>query len=227
MAEKYHAPIIAYGRHWQAFREKDRLLFQDEKGLCDLPLPVLPGAHQIANAGMAIATLRHLDFGQDTLNDALTKAYWPARMQRLASGNLVEEAGSAELWLDGGHNPAAGEALAGHLATLSPKPTYMICGMLNTKDISGFLTPFVPNVKELIGVSIPNEINTLSAEQTVDYARNTGIKAQTAQTIREAIENIVQRDPSARILLCGSLYLAGEILRQNNTTKDGKHGSFD
>ena len=146
-------------------------------------------------------------------------------MQRLASGNLVEVAGAAELWLDGGHNPAAGEALAGHLATLSPKPTYMLCGMLKTKDILGYLTPFAPKVKGLIGVSIPNEINTLSAEETVDYARNSGIKAKTAQTVRKAIENIVQRDPSARILLCGSLYLAGEILRQNNKTKDGNHGS--
>ena len=226
VAEKYHAPVTAYGRHWHAVREKDRLLFKDEKGLCNLPLPALPGAHQIANAGMAIAALRHLDFGQATLEGALTKAHWPARMQLLASGNLVEAAGTAELWLDGGHNPAAGEALAAHLVTLSPKPTYIVCGMLNTKDITGFLTPFAPNVKELIGVSIPNEINTLSAKQTVDYAQSTGIKARTAQTVLEAIENIVQRDPSARILLCGSLYLAGEILRQNNKTKDGKRGSF-
>lgn len=226
VAEKYHAPVIAYGRHWHACHAKDRLIFRDEKGLCDLPLPALPGAHQIANAGMAIAVLRHLGLGQDTLEGALTKAHWPARLQHLASGNLVEVAGTAELWLDGGHNPAAGEALAGYLTTLPPKPTYMVCGMLNTKDISGYLAPFAPIVTELIGVSIPNEVNTLSAKQTVEHARSTGIKAQTAQTVREAIENIAQRDPLARILLCGSLYLAGEILRQNNNTKDSKHGSF-
>ena len=219
VAEKCNAPLIAYGKQWHASCEKHRLLFQDETGLCDLPLPVLPGAHQIANAGMAIAALRHLNFRQDTLEAAMTQAYWPARMQRLSSGNLVDLAGAAELWLDGGHNPAAGEALARHLATLAPKPNYMLCGMLNTKDIAGYLTPFVPHVTELVGVSIPNEINTLSAEQTVDYSRGVGITAQTAQTVREAIEIIVQKDPLARILLCGSLYLAGEVLRQNKSNK--------
>ena len=218
VAEKCHSPVIAYGQHWHASRERDRLVFQDETGLCDLPLPALPGAHQIANAGMAIATLRHLNFGQDTLEGAVTQAYWPARMQRLWSGNLVDLAGKAELWLDGGHNTAAGEALATHLATLSPKPTYMVCGMLNTKDISGYLTPFLPHVTELMGVSIPNEINTFTAEQTVQFARSAGIKAQMAETVLDAIETIVQKHPLARILICGSLYLAGYILRQNNKT---------
>ena len=218
VADKYHAPLIAYGQQWHAFFERDRLVFQDETGLCDLPLPALPGAHQITNAGVAVAALRHLNFGQDTLEGAMTQAYWPARMQRLSYGNLVDLAGKAELWLDGGHNPAAGQAVAEHLATLAPRSTYMVCGMLNTKDISGYLTPFAPYVTELMGVSIPNEINTLSAEQTVDYALSAGIKAQTAETVRKAIETIIQADPLARILLCGSLYLAGEILRQNNKT---------
>ncbi|NDH27331.1 MAG: hypothetical protein EBY35_14170 [Rhodobacteraceae bacterium] len=149
----------------------------------------------------------------------MTQAQWPARMQRLLSGRLVELAGNAELWLDGGHNPAAGEALAAHIATLPKKSTYLICGMLNTKDILGYLKPFSAHVDGLIGVSIPNEINTLSAEETVGKARAAGMHSMAAQTIGNAIQTVIQKDPNARILLCGSLYLAGEILRQNNQPK--------
>lgn len=220
VAEKRRAPIIAYGQHWHVFRERDRLIFQDETGLCDLPLPVLPGAHQISNAGMSIAALRHLNIDQEALDGAMTQAQWPARMQRLLSGRLVELAGNAELWLDGGHNPAAGEALAAHIATLPKKSTYLICGMLNTKDILGYLKPFSAHVDGLIGVSIPNEINTLSAEETVGKARAAGMHSMAAQTIDNAIQTVIQKDPNARILLCGSLYLAGEILRQNNHPKE-------
>ena len=220
VAEKRRAPIIAYGQHWHVSRERDRLIFQDETGLCDLPLPVLPGVHQIANAGMSIAALRQLNIDQEALDGALTQTQWPARMQRLLLGRLVELAGNAELWLDGGHNPAAGEALAAHIATLPKKSTYLICGMLNTKDILGYLKPFSAHVDGLIGVSIPHEINTLSAEETVGKARAAGMHSMAAQTIDNAIQTVIQKDPNARILLCGSLYLAGKILRQNNQPKE-------
>ena len=104
-------------------------------------MPNLPGPHQIMNAGAAIAALRHLGFGEGACAAAVTRAYWPARMERMTTGSLVARAGKAELWLDGGHNPAAGEAIAATLAGLPKRPTHLICGMLNTKDIGGYLRP--------------------------------------------------------------------------------------
>ncbi len=115
-ARKLHAPVIAHGQHWHVSEERNRLIYQDETGLLDLPKPNLRGPHQYGNAGMAIAALRHLGFGEEACEAAVTKAYWPARMQRLKTGPLVEMAPDAELWLDGGHNPAAGAALAETLA---------------------------------------------------------------------------------------------------------------
>jgi len=138
-AQKLGAPMIAYGQHWHVYEERGRLVYQDERGLLDLPPPNLLGAHQIQNAGAALAVLRHLGADETACEAAMTEASWPARMQRLQKGPLVETAGAAELWLDGGHNAAAGQALAAVLAGLPKRPTHLICGMLNTKDVSGYL----------------------------------------------------------------------------------------
>ena len=145
----------------------------------------------------------------------MTRAEWPARMQRLAWGPLVEAAGEAELWLDGGHNPAAGQALARHLAGLAPRPTYLVCGMLNTKDVSGYLGPLARVAQGLTAVSIPGEANTLTAGATAEAARGVGMAARTAESALAAVREIVAGEPRARILICGSLYLAGGILREN------------
>ncbi|MEL7256774.1 MAG: folylpolyglutamate synthase/dihydrofolate synthase family protein, partial [Pseudomonadota bacterium] len=113
-ARSLGTPLLAYGQHWHVSEERGRLVFQDEHGLRDLPLPNLPGAHQIENAGAAIAALRHLNLGDAAIEAAVASAHWPARMQRLTEGALAQTAPEAELWLDGGHNPAAGQALAKH-----------------------------------------------------------------------------------------------------------------
>ena len=207
------APLIAHGQHWHAFEERGRLVFQDETGLLDLPLPVLPGAHQIENAGAALAALRALGTGSPEA--AMQDAHWPARLQRLRSGPLASSATEIELWLDGGHNPAAGQAIARHLASLPNRPTHLICGMLNTKDIAGYLTPMAPHVQSLTAVSIPGEAATLPAETTAAAARAAGIDANTADTVADALAAIAKRAPRARVLICGSLYLAGSVLREN------------
>ncbi len=207
------APLIAHGQHWHAFEERGRLVFQDETGLLDLPLPVLPGAHQIENAGAALAALRALGTGSPEA--AMQDAHWPARLQRLRSGPLASSAPEIELWLDGGHNPAAGQAIARHLASLPNRPTHLICGMLNTKDIAGYLTPMAPHVQSLTAVSIPGEAATLPAETTAAAARAAGIDANTADTVADALAAIAKRAPRARVLICGSLYLAGSVLREN------------
>lgn len=214
-ARKLGAPLIAQGQHWHVQGERGRLIFQDETGLRDLPLPNLPGAHQIDNAGAALAALRHLQIDDVACEAAVTSAFWPARMQRLRTGPLIKAAPQAEIWLDGGHNAAAGQALGRHLATLPPRPTHLICGMLNTKDISGYLTPLATQAETLIAISIPGEANTLPAKDTAAAARRVGMTASTAGSAIEAVLHIALETPHARILICGSLYLAGNILREN------------
>ncbi len=214
-AARLGAPLIAQGRHWHVAAEGGRLIFQDESGLLDLPLPNLLGPHQIDNAGAAVAALRHLGADEAACAAAVSRAYWPARMQRLKHGPLVEAAQGAELWLDGGHNPAGGQALAATLATLPPRPTHLIVGMLNTKDIAGYLRPLAAQARSLTAVSIPGEVNTLSAEDTQRAATAAGITAGIAPSVQAAIETIVAKGSDARILIGGSLYLAGGVLREN------------
>jgi dihydrofolate synthase/folylpolyglutamate synthase len=211
------APLLAYGQHWHASPERDGMIYQDDAGLLDLPRPVLPGDHQIQNAGMALAALRHLSCGDAACGAAVTHAVWPARMQRLRTGPLAERAAQAgaELWLDGGHNPAAGVALASVLRGLPRRPTHLICGMLNTKDVRGYLAPLANTAESLTGISIPGEANTLPAEATAQAAQDVGLVATQAADVAEALNRILAKQPHARVLICGSLYLAGAVLREN------------
>lgn len=214
-ANRNHAPLIAYAQHWQIDTERDGLIFHDDNGVVQLPRPNLPGAHQFENAGTAVAALRQLGFGNEVCEAALTQAHWPARMQKLQSGPVIDIAPNAEIWLDGGHNPAAGRALGHHLSQLPKRPTYLICGMLNTKDIAGYLSPMAAHVEKLVAVSIPGELNTLPAEDTAAAAQQAGILSETAVDVITAAGDIAKTDPDARILICGSLYLAGNILRSH------------
>ena len=214
-AERVGAPLLAHGQHWHVGEERWRLVYQDETGLCDLPRPNLPGAHQFENAGLALAALRHLGFGERACEAAVTQTQWPARMQRLRHGPLVEAAEGAELWLDGGHNPAAGHAIAQTLSELPSRPLVLICGMLNTKDVGGYLRPLGNVADRLIGVSIPGEANTLTADETASAAKAQGLTADTADDLTDALRIATQRTSNARILICGSLYLAGSVLREN------------
>lgn len=211
-AERLGVPLLVQGQHWHCFADRGRMVFQDENGLLDLPLPALPGPHQIDNAGAAIAALRYLGHGAAACEAAVTKAYWPARMQRLRHGPLVESAPSVELWLDGGHNPAGGEAVAATLAVMPGRETHLICGMLNTKDIAGYLAPLAPFTTHLHAVSIPGEKATLPAEVTAEAARTAGMAASVAESVAAALAAC---PAGARVLICGSLYLAGSVLSEN------------
>jgi dihydrofolate synthase/folylpolyglutamate synthase len=156
-----------------------------------------------------------LGLGEAACAAAVTGADWPARLQRLRRGPLVEAARGAELWLDGGHNPAAGAALAEALTRLPPRPLHLVTGMLRTKDIAGYLRPLAPLARSLHGVTIPGETATLTAEETVAAARAAGMAAEPASSVAAAVAAIAAGDPGCRILICGSLYLAGRVLREN------------
>ena len=214
-AKALAAPVLAYGQHWHVSEGRGRLVFQDETGLLDLPLPNLPGPHQVQNAGAAVAALRFLGRDETACEAAVTRAYWPARMQRLRHGPLVDAAPKVELWLDGGHNPAGAEAVAATLAQMPLRETHLICGMLNTKDVVGYMMPLARQLTRLHAVSIPGEKNTLPAEVTRDAALSAGIDAVIAPSVADALVAIAASTPEARVVICGSLYLAGSVLREN------------
>jgi len=215
VATRHGAPLLAHGQHWHVGVEHGRLIYQDERGLVDLPLPVLRGPHQIMNAGTALAALRALGQDNDACEAAVTHADWPARMQRLDTGALAELVPKAELWLDGGHNPAGGRAIAATLQAMPLRETHLICGMLNTKDVAGFMRPLAAATASLSAVTIPGEANAIPAASIAAHAAAVGLPAHQAASVADALQALAIRAPQARILICGSLYLAGHVLREN------------
>lgn len=225
------ARLIVSGRDYDAYEQNGRLVVQREDRLLDLPLPALVGRHQIANAGTAVAaalslSAEHPELAVDeaALEAGLRVVEWPARMQRLKSGPLPEILGpECELWLDGGHNPAAGDMLADTLASLeekAPKPTYLVVGMMGQKDALGFLAPFRGLVRAIYTVPIPGAHEAPHSEESLaEVARNAGLNAVDRPGVREALETIANlHDGEKRVLICGSLYLAGHVLAMQEGT---------
>lgn len=215
------APLIRWGQDFDAFEQRGRLVFQQQDQLLDLAFPALIGPHQIVNAGTAIAAA--LAFGQVGIDEAeiehgLTSALWPARMQRLGPGALSRLLrDECELWLDGGHNPAGGQAIAQTLADLeerAPRPLHMVVGMMGQKDAAGFLEPFQGLARRMIAVPIPDAHEAAMApDALVDIAERIGLPSETARTVPAALRRIMaSTDGPVRILICGSLYLAGHVL---------------
>ena len=224
-AIKVRAPLHVAGEHWNVHEEHGRLVYQDEDGLLDLPAPKLNGRHQFDNAGVAIAALRVAGL---TLPDAayetgIVKVDWPARLQLLSHGALKAlTPPDSELWLDGGHNPEGGRALAvaiGGLEERVSRPLVLIVGMLSTKDCAGYLQHFAGLARIAFAIPIPNQEKSLPAEAIAQAARNAGIPAERYATVEEALAaaSRLQLDPAPRILIAGSLYLAGDVLAKNGT----------
>ena len=219
------SPIVVGGRDYDAFEQNGRLIIQREDTLLDLPLPALIGRHQVTNAGAAVAailtlSLQRPELGLDeaAIAKGLRTVVWPARMQRLTSGPLPDILGpETELWLDGGHNPAAGDMLADTLVGLeekAPKPTYLIVGMMGQKDALGFLAPFRGLVRTIYTVPIPGAHEAPHSEETLaDIARSAGLSSIYCAGVVDALEMIVDLPvENKRVLICGSLYLAGQVL---------------
>ena len=224
-AEDVCAPLIVWGRDYDAFEQAGRFVVQTETRVLDLPLPALIGRHQIVNAGTAVAASlalgdRNPAMGVDerAIERGLITAKWPARMQRLDGGPLpaLLRPGS-ELWLDGGHNPAAGIVLAQTLADLeerAPRPLYVVTGMMGLKDAAGFLTPFRGLVRHVVTVPIPGaHEQPFAPEALAEAARAVGLSAESATGVDAALRRIDTLDQSPkRVVICGSLYLAGHVL---------------
>jgi dihydrofolate synthase/folylpolyglutamate synthase len=227
-AARLRAPIRIAGEDWTATEERGRLVYQDDAGLIDLPAPKLYGRHQFENAGLAIAALRAVE----TLAlppaafEGIGKAEWPARMQRLSGGRLAALVPpGGELWLDGGHNPDGGRVIASALADLEERvsrPLVLIVGMLANKDSEGFLKNFTGLARRIVTVPIPQQENALPAAALADAARAIGLPAQESRDIETALAAIGSFDleQRPRILITGSLYLAGAALALNGTPPD-------
>ena len=219
-AERVGAPLSVWGEDYEAFEQRGRMVFQSAERLIDLPRPALVGTHQIVNAGTAIAAgLQLSDLGLDeaAIERGLQSAEWPARMQRLVTGPLVAalQPGS-ELWLDGGHNPAGANAIAETLASLeerASKPLFLVMGLMGQKDAGGFLAPFRGLARQIVAVPIPGAHEAPHAPQSLaQLAIPLGFAADTATGVREAIAKLETAPGAKRILICGSLYLAGHVL---------------
>jgi dihydrofolate synthase/folylpolyglutamate synthase len=224
-ARSVRAPLFAAGEHWNVHEEHGRLVYQDEDGLLDLPVPKLPGRHQFDNAGVAIATLRAagLKVPNAAFESGIVGADWPARLQKLSIGKLKALAPpGSELWLDGGHNADGGRAVAAAVAAFEervPRPLVLIVGMLGTKDCEGYLRNFSGLARRVYAIPIPNQEKTLPAEAVAQAARNVGIPAERYATLEDALAAAgrLDLDPAPRILIGGSLYLAGDVLDKNGT----------
>jgi dihydrofolate synthase/folylpolyglutamate synthase len=223
-AEEVGAPLHVAGQDWVAGEERGRLVYQDTDGLLDLPPPRLFGRHQFDNAGTAIAALRaaRLRLPASAFEQGVIAADWPARMQRLSSGTLppLAPAGS-ELWLDGGHNADGGRIIAGALADLEERvsrPLVLIVGMLSTKDAEGFLRNFAGLARALIAVPIGQD-KGLAPDALAAAARRVGITAQSAASVEDALDmvSVLELEPPPRVVVTGSLYLAGAVLAANGT----------
>ena len=220
-ARRGGAPIIAWGEDFDAFEQRGRLVFQQHDRLLDLPLPALIGPHQIVNAGTAIAAglaLKHLGLDDRAVANGLTDVRWPARMQRLGPGLLSDILRKdCELWLDGGHNQAGGLAIAQALADLeerSPRPLYLVAGMMGQKQAAQFLEPFRGLARKVLTVPIPGAHEApFAPEALATIARQCGLDAEASDDVPAALRHIMAATAGpVRIVICGSLYLAGHML---------------
>ena len=214
------SPLARFGAEFHGETTAGGMRYVSSEEEFALPRPALMGPHQIDNAITAVACLRRLSgfaVGADHLAEGLRATQWPARLQHLRRGPLVARLPSAwELWLDAGHNAAAGEALARTAKAWRDRPIHLVVGMLNTKDPEGFLRPWAGLASEVAGVAIPGEPASLSAAEIAAAARAVGLAALTAEDAGSAVERIAAAAPRAgRILIAGSIYLAGKILAEN------------
>jgi len=224
-ARRQRAVLHAAGQQWHVGVERGRLVYQDERGLMDLAAPKLFGRHQFDNAGLAIATLRAIDSLKlaHAAYEGIVNAEWPARMQRLSSGKLIELGPQGcEIWLDGGHNAEGGRVAAAALGDLEERvsrPLVVIAGMMASKDARAFLANFAGLTRHIIAVGIPGQDNAMPPDRLADAARALGMRVEISTGVDAALRMLagLAYEVPPRILIAGSLYLAGHVLALNGT----------
>ncbi|NTF63509.1 bifunctional folylpolyglutamate synthase/dihydrofolate synthase [Agrobacterium rhizogenes] len=226
-AERLRCPTAVFGQDFSAHEEYGRLVYQDEFGLGDLPLPRLPGRHQYANAAAAIRAVKAAGFTvtEAMMEKAMISVEWPGRLQRLTEGELLPHAPEgAEIWVDGGHNPGAGEVIAEAMANFEerqPRPLFLIIGMINTKDPVGYFKAFTGLAEKVYCVPIRGSEAMIDPVILANSAYDAGLVAEPMSTVRQALDEIrelaVPNMPAPRILIGGSLYLVGDVLADNGT----------
>ena len=211
-ADAAGAPLLARGREWDVVAHGGGLRFTDAAGTVELPAPSLPGAHQMDNAGIAAAALRAWRPVPAEAWAGMARAAWPARLQQLHGRLAALLPAGWELWLDGGHNPGAAEVLAAHLHTWQDRPVHLVVGMKQSKDPAGFLRPLLPLVRTVWAVQEPDQ--HLAIPVTGIVAASGGV-ARPGPTVAEALRALATLPPAlpSRVLVCGSLYLAGPVLK--------------
>ncbi|WP_029414833.1 bifunctional folylpolyglutamate synthase/dihydrofolate synthase [Brevundimonas bacteroides] len=219
-ARAMQTPLTVMGTDFDAWAERGGMVFQNTERFLDLPAPALAGPHQVANAGLAAAVALELDLPETAIAEGIAAARWPARMQRLTAGpsGATARAADAELWLDGGHNPHAGRALAEVLAerqARAPRPLALIVGMLANKDHGGFFEALKDSGAHVFTVGF--EGAAADPEALAAVARGHGLGAQSAPSVGEALDRAI-RLGAGRVVICGSLYLAGEVLGADRAT---------
>jgi dihydrofolate synthase/folylpolyglutamate synthase len=211
-AERTGTPLVRRDHEWSIAATHNGLRFTDAAGTLDLPMPSLPGEHQFDNAGIAIAALRAAGLGvsNTAIARGIASAEWPARLQRLHGRLAAILPVDWELWLDGGHNPGGGEALARQLANWRDRPVHLVVGMKQAKDSVEFLRPMLPFAATVWAVAEPEQHNALPVEAIIDAS---GGIARPGPYVANALRQIPRGDGPERVLICGSLYLAGEVLK--------------
>jgi dihydrofolate synthase / folylpolyglutamate synthase len=225
-AQRMRAPLHVAGEGWHVGVEHGRLVYQDDRGLMDLAAPKLFGRHQFDNAGLAVATLRAIDafrIEPSAFEAGVVNAEWPARMQRLGPGPLVDQGPpGGEIWLDGGHNAEGGRVAAAALGDLEERvsrPLVVIAGMMANKDAGGFLANFAGLTRHIVAVTIPHRDNAMPVDRLMDAARSLGMRVESAASVEAALRAVAKLayEVPPRILITGSLYLAGHVLAANGT----------
>jgi dihydrofolate synthase / folylpolyglutamate synthase len=226
-ADRLGCPVTIYGQDYLAYEENGRMIYQDESGLMDLTPPRLPGRHQFANAAAAIAAVKAAGFeiGHRAADRAMAAVSWPGRMQRLPQGSLLDLAPEgAEVWIDGGHNPGAGLVVAEALVEQEEKvsrPLFLICGMINTKDQTGYFRAFEGMARHVYTVPVSMSEAGVPNAELAARAIEAGLSAEPVSSVANALmllrDTWDEGETPPRILIGGSLYLVGAVLAENGT----------
>ncbi len=223
LAKNLGSPVSLYGRDWYSRKYKNSMIYEDHDGIIELPTPNLEGLHQVENAGMAITALKILKTKPDSFVKSLQNVHWPARLQRLNSGPLINKLKNllyqGEVWIDGGHNPSAAKAIASFLNQPFEGTSHIILGMIASKDIKSFLAEISPQTESITCITIPNEPASLTKEEIFREAKLYHPNSFMAKSLTQALDKIIllnKSNKNIRILVCGSLYLCGHLLRNHS-----------